>query len=95
MDDGLVQHAKIAKSFREDCLNPYCCGRWSRTPPKSTVRSRLRQVVLILDIVEDGLILLGATITFTRNFQPVLILIVVDDGLVQYELPKDIYDAGV
>ena len=32
--------------------------------------------------MEDGLVLLGATITFTRNFQPVLILIIVDEGLV-------------
>ena len=42
-----------------------------------------QDVVLILIVVDNGFVL-GATMTFTRNFQPVLILIVVDNGFVLF-----------
>ena len=37
------------------CLNPYCSGRWSRTPSLFLASLRSR-AVLILIVVEDGLV---------------------------------------
>ena len=62
-------------------LNPYCSGQWSRTvEPFKNVRLCL---VLILIVVDNGLVL-GATLSVTIERYEVLILIVVDNGLVPH-----------
>ena len=71
MDDGLLL---------EDCLNPYCSGRWSRT--WALLNYQRSSLVLILIVVEDGLVLVSVN-EFRALAELVLILIVVEDGLVR------------
>ena len=39
----------------DECLNPYCSGRWSRTPDDGDFKGDYVDV-LILIVVEDGLV---------------------------------------
>ena len=48
-------------------LNPCCSGRWSRTISNKSEWS-MGSDVLILVVVDDGLVLLGAKLTFERTF---------------------------
>ena len=63
-----------------NCLNPYCCGRWSRTGNYQYCH-RLSRQVLILIVVEDGLV--HKSFKGFAQSVDVLILIVVEDGLVR------------
>ena len=44
------------KTKEVSCLNPYCSGQWSRTLEKAV--DRVKQDVLILIVVDNGLVLL-------------------------------------
>ena len=69
----------VSKDNGVTCLNPCCCGRWSQRQ-QSSLFVLLKQNVLILVVVEDGLRGLLGLFIYYVSFR-VLILVVVEDGL--------------
>ena len=55
VEDGLVLVVPSQYGNSVQCLNPYCSGRWSRTPDDGDFKGDYVDV-LILIVVEDGLV---------------------------------------
>ena len=71
--------SEIFRKTLEECLNPCSCGRWSQRHHQQDLTT-IKQVVLILVLVEDGL---RAIRSGSADFgaAEVLILVLVEDGL--------------